>query len=1124
MPEPAALQVTIVGVTDLAYRRPEPASLLSNRIYVLAECESAGRVRRVRTAPVRRSARPTWRQSFACRDGGGDDGPTALRVTLMDLRHNIIGSAIHEIFHPEGGPEYTAHVELLTVDVDAAAVVGTLELRIRPSPHRVEPARAAEKTACFPLPMPGKPQRSEAIDFTAFESPDLAEQLTQLYLEGLADDMSQCPVCATRFAVDSGVPGELAAGVAEISEAAAVHYSKHRVRCPECELEFCAACQQAPFHVGAVSCEAAALAKEARKCRFCTVPLSVENLPPAQGSGWRRSTRTDDSWCSSVASKSERYLPSLVCRPLFAPDDQDQERHWGWCSRSWSQDDEKNSEWIAFDLGERAEVQKMRLVSNSGNGVPKRFSVERSATGAFGPWERVQTLEPECREKVQEHELDSFSARWLRVVFHSTVGGGSLCVRNLHFFTALPAIANVCDDEDCQARAQASCDRMLPCGHACCGIAGEPDCGACLHCLLDASPAEFESGLRQEGAKTESALVATVAKFDQMQKHGTSAEEFCPLCWTESLGAAPSITLACGHTIHSHCAQEQIARSWPGGPITFSFMECPVCRKDMEHPQLDKSLAGHKKLREQVRLMAVEQACEEHGGPDAVELLADAAKEPVEAYAMRQSVFKQCWTCKSPFFFGAAHCGGGEAQAAAQEEDKEGILCKECEASSGNAETCDRHGTEALMWKCRYCCSPATYECFSYAHFCDNCHEYPAIKELMDFDKPMIKGPTPYCNYAGNQYQNTKELWEYKPCKGCNDGGKSCPLGITHARTGIEHCMGCQTCLADKAYAAGLVKQLKAIVTAAEYKACEHRADERDYDDVRNELAINMLRDDGAVAHRALLAGKLTKRECVHWMRDWGLGSGALVRLGLKGKPEPVAKARTVQQIADALLAFIREEAPQIQGLVDLLGREERVAARVQAVWRGRCSRKVMVPALREHKAAKRIQRVWRSHFCRSVEERIFTTWVMHEGRLECGIRLLCGTNALRRESRAAVRIQARIRGMKARRPEDLARHLCADDYSEHRVAEYLRRILLQRFGVSAIAARSAATELQSFWRAERVRRANPELVDRLRAARALLEAERRRRRLFDEWLGGGCKVDRGALSLYARKARCNIL
>ena len=44
-------------------------------------------------------------------------------------------------------------------------------------------------------------------------------------------------------------------------------------------------------------------------------------------------------------------------------------------------------------------------------------------------------------------------------------------------------------------------------------------------------------------------------------------------------------------------------------------------------------------------------------------------------------------------------------------------------------------------------------------------------------------------------------------------------------------------------------------------------------------------------------------------------------------------------------------------------------------------------------------------------------------------------------------------------------------------------------------------------------------LVELLRAARVL----RQRRRLFDEWLGGGCVADRGALSLYAREARCNI-
>ena len=115
------------------------------------------------------------------------------------------------------------------------------------------------------------------------------------------------------------------------------------------------------------------------------------------------------------------------------------------------------------------------------------------------------------------------------------------------------------------------------------------------------------------------------------------------------------------------------------------------------------------------------------------------------------------------------------------QESKEGIICKECEANRGNAQECDRHGTESLMWKCRYCCSPATFECFSYAHFCKDCHEFPAIKQLMNFDKPLIKGPTPYCAYTGNQYQNTKELWEYTQCKGCNNNGKSCPLGSKHA-------------------------------------------------------------------------------------------------------------------------------------------------------------------------------------------------------------------------------------------------------------------------------------------------------------------------------------------------------
>ena len=35
--------------------------------------------------------------------------------------------------------------------------------------------------------------------------------------------------------------------------------------------------------------------------------------------------------------------------------------------------------------------------------------------------------------------------------------------------------------------------------------------------------------------------------------HYADADDFCQICWTESLSAAPSIRLGCGHVMHYHC-------------------------------------------------------------------------------------------------------------------------------------------------------------------------------------------------------------------------------------------------------------------------------------------------------------------------------------------------------------------------------------------------------------------------------------------------------------------------------------------------------------------------------------------------------------------------------------------
>ena len=44
-----------------------------------------------------------------------------------------------------------------------------------------------------------------------------------------------------------------------------------------------------------------------------------------------------------------------------------------------------------------------------------------------------------------------------------------------------PAFNDVCREQDCEDLMSKSCDKMLPCGHHCCGFRGEEQCLPCLH-------------------------------------------------------------------------------------------------------------------------------------------------------------------------------------------------------------------------------------------------------------------------------------------------------------------------------------------------------------------------------------------------------------------------------------------------------------------------------------------------------------------------------------------------------------------------------------------------------------------------------------------------------------------
>lgn len=63
-----------------------------------------------------------------------------------------------------------------------------------------------------------------------------------------------------------------------------------------------------------------------------------------------------------------------------------------------------------------------------------------------------------------------------------------------------------CGSEECEGRMASACEVKLSCGHRCLGTFGESECAACLECA-------------------------------------NQADEFCNICWTEELRAAPCLRL-----------------------------------------------------------------------------------------------------------------------------------------------------------------------------------------------------------------------------------------------------------------------------------------------------------------------------------------------------------------------------------------------------------------------------------------------------------------------------------------------------------------------------------------------------------------------------------------------------
>jgi hypothetical protein len=164
----------------------------------------------------------------------------------------------------------------------------------------------------------------------------------------------------------------------------------------------------------------------------------------------------------------------------------------------------------------------------------------------------------------------------------------------------------VCGAAECQARLEGACTRTHPaCGHPCGGVCGETTCLACLRC--PPHPASAAASAAPAFAPAASSVPLP------------SAEDYCPICYTEEIGAAPAIRLGCGHVIHRQCGVDRIRAGWPGLPISFNHLQCALCgqsgRPADERGSMQAAVMAHPSLAAELApVLALRDTVMKHGG------------------------------------------------------------------------------------------------------------------------------------------------------------------------------------------------------------------------------------------------------------------------------------------------------------------------------------------------------------------------------------------------------------------------------------------------------------------------------------------------------------------------------
>ena len=305
---------------------------------------------------------------------------------------------------------------------------------------------------------------------------------------------------------------------------------------------------------------------------------------------------------------------------------------------------------------------------------------------------------------------------------------------------------DVCHDEDCKERFYISCEKRLRCGHKCPGVFREFHCPPCIDNTCPGFRGQF----------------------------GQNKHDYCPICYTEGLGASPMVVLSCGHYVHYLCVKKRIETGYPGPKITFNHCLCPTCNKwlnCLEVPDLQNMIDQNKMLYDKIKEMALKRLKFE--GMDRDPRLYDPNSpwyQKKEEFAMKHLTYYMCYVCKEPYFAGRMECGNDPNMINNDDPNKtfdprDCVCGKDSNLSGvGGVSNCPKHSKDFIEYKCKFCCKIASWFCWGTTHFCEDCHKIAA--DICNYPKKRL----PKCTAA------------------------TCQVGGNHPPNGEEYALGCSIC------------------------------------------------------------------------------------------------------------------------------------------------------------------------------------------------------------------------------------------------------------------------------------------------------------------------------------------